>query len=104
MWRLKVGLDRIVEFKAKLQARGRLQIPKNIRWQFKLETTQTLRVTVNFDGYWNTHQEFYGQMTSEGRILIPKLEGSLLQASFGEQAMTGAVVNVELRPADYQSE
>ena len=35
-----------VDFKAVLQKGNRVQLPKLVRWRFKLETSQVLKVTV----------------------------------------------------------
>jgi hypothetical protein len=93
-----------VEFKTVLQDRNRIQVPRPIRWEFQLETTQTLHVLVHFEGNWRSHQKFYTQMNKDGRIKIPKVAGNLLKAAFGGQDITGAVVEVELSPATHEEE
>jgi bifunctional DNA-binding transcriptional regulator/antitoxin component of YhaV-PrlF toxin-antitoxin module len=65
-----------------MQRGGRFQVPKLIRWEFKLESTQFLDVSVRFDGSWRTLQRFFAQMRKDGRITIPKLVQQLLAASF----------------------
>jgi hypothetical protein len=44
-------LTTTVAFKATLQKGDRFQIPRPIRWQFKLEPNQVLEVTLNFTGF-----------------------------------------------------
>jgi hypothetical protein len=36
-----------VSFKTVLQKGNRVQVPKLVRWQFKMDTQQVLKVTVN---------------------------------------------------------
>jgi hypothetical protein len=44
-----VPLTEAVSFKTLLQKGNRVQVPKLVRWQFKLETTQVLKVTVKIE-------------------------------------------------------
>jgi len=89
-----------VEFKARLQKGNRVQLPKLVRWQFKLETNQVLKVTVtaiNVFGGWET---FYGRMDKSGRMSIPGLVlKQLLSRRRDLQSLTGAVMEVRLEPA-----
>jgi hypothetical protein len=41
-----VPLTERVSFKAVLQKGNRVQVPKLVRWRFKLETSQVLKATV----------------------------------------------------------
>jgi hypothetical protein len=41
-----VPLTEAVSFKVRLQRGNRVQVPRPIRWRFKLETSQVLRVNV----------------------------------------------------------
>lgn len=88
-----------VDFKAVLQKGNRVQLPKLVRWQFKLETSQILKVTVtavNVFGGWET---FYGKMDKSGRITIPRLVlKQLLSRRRDLQSLTGAVMEVRLEP------
>lgn len=60
-----------VEFKAELQKGNRIQIPRLIRWQFKLEPTQVLKVKVQPIGAIMVHEEFFAKMSKDGRITVP---------------------------------
>jgi bifunctional DNA-binding transcriptional regulator/antitoxin component of YhaV-PrlF toxin-antitoxin module len=95
-----VLLTEPVNFKAVLQKGNRVQLPKLVRWRFKLETDQVLKVTLtaaNIFGAWET---FYARMDKSGRITIPKLTLKLLQSmAYEEQSLTGAVMEVRLEPA-----
>ena len=89
-----------VKFKTVLQKGNRVQLPKLVRWKYKLEPDQVLKVTVtaaNIFGGWET---FYARMDKSGRITIPKLTLKLLQDRTREkQSLTGAVMEVRLEPA-----
>lgn len=93
-----------VEFKAALQRGIRIQVPRLIRWSFKMEATQVLRVSVHFEGDWDSVEKFFAQMSKDGRICVPKLTCGLLKAAYEEQDIVGAVVVVELRPFDAAEE
>jgi len=66
-------------FKTVLQKGNRIQIPKKVRWRFKMDTEQLLNVTVSavntYTGGW---QSFYAKMGRDGRITIPKVQRLLL--------------------------
>ena len=73
-------LTQKVSFKTVLQRGNRVQVPKLVRWQFKMETNQVLKVGVNAVNLWTGWQFFYAQMGKDGRILVPKLTLALMQA------------------------
>jgi hypothetical protein len=88
-------------FKAVLEKGHRVQVPRIVRWQFKLETSQVLRLTVRTAEPFVEEERFYARMRSDGRITIPKLMRSLLQDSMPEkQSLLGAVLEVQLEPAE----
>jgi len=66
-------LTQKVNFKTKLQRGTRVQIPKLVRWQFKMDAKQILKVTVSVFGVWGTPESYLSRMGKDGRILIPKL-------------------------------
>jgi len=88
-----------VSFKTVLQKGNRIQLPKLVRWKYKLEQDQVLKVSVralNVFG-WET---FYARMDKSGRITIPKLTLSLLQSRARDrQSLTGVVMEVDIEPA-----
>ncbi len=86
-----------VVFKTKLQKGNRVQVPKLIRWQFKMETDQVLKVGVGLVNAWVGRQYFYAKMGKDGRILIPKLTLALLQDD--KSSIGGYVLEVTLNPA-----
>ena len=95
-----MALTKTVNFKTALRRRNRIQVPRLLRWEFKLESSQVLGVSVHFKDAWRSKQEFYAQITGDGRINVPKFVCSQLQVAYGEGDMTGAVVEVELSPSE----
>ena len=74
-WRFKgVPLTERVDFKTRLQRRNRVQLPKLIRWRYKLESDQVLKITVSAVGVWGGYETFYGKMDKSGRLTIPRLK------------------------------
>jgi hypothetical protein len=62
-----------VAFQAMLQRGNRLQVPRVVRWRFKLENDQVLKVTVFCRGVSLMGEQYYATMSKDGRIVIPKL-------------------------------
>jgi len=94
-----VPLTERVSFKAMLQRGKRVQLPKLVRWRFKLESDQVLKVTVKVAGLYGSWETFYARMDKSGRITVPKLTLALLENSAREkQSLTGAVMEVRLEP------
>jgi len=96
---VRVPLTERVEFKAALQKGNRVQLPKLVRWRFKLETDQTLKVSVtavNVFGGWET---FYARMDKSGRITIPKLTLRQLGSRRPDVNLTGAIMMLRLEPS-----
>ena len=87
-----------VSFETVLEKGNRLQIPKLIRWQFKMEQTQVLRVGVSPKRIWGGPKFFYAKMDKQGRILIPKLTLALM-ANEENPNLEGYVFDVWLEPA-----
>jgi len=90
-------LTQKVSFKTVLQNGNRVQVPKVVRWQFKMESEQVLKVTVNALNVWSGWETFYARMGRDGRITLPKLMRELLRGR--EQSLTGYVMEVILEPA-----
>jgi hypothetical protein len=86
-----------ISFKTMLQKGNRVQVPKVVRWQFKMDTEQVLKVTVNAVNVWSGWETFYARMGRDGRITLPKLSRELLQDR--EQNLTGYAIEVVLEPA-----
>ena len=86
-----------VTFTAPLQNGNTIQIPKLVRWRFKMEVGQAIKVGVNFLELRKGWQFFYTKMRKDGRIAIPKLVLSLFVDE--NTALTGSVIEVTLEPA-----
>ncbi len=89
-------LTRPVTFKTSLQCRNRFQVPRLLRWEYKLESTQTLEVSVKFEQTWSSRETFCANMGKDGRIAIPKLIYRLLKNTCGSDPTD--IVDVELMP------
>ena len=60
-----------IAFKNVLEKGSRIQVPKLIRWEFKVETNQLLNVGVNDINTQIGWQFFFAKMSKEGRIKFP---------------------------------
>ena len=86
-----------VSFKARLQRGNRVQVPKYVRWHYKLEPTQILEVTINVLYTWRPTQIFLSRMTKDCRIVIPKLTIAIF--ANGKLNLDNHVVEIRLTPA-----
>jgi hypothetical protein len=86
-----------VSFKARLQRGNRVQVPKYVRWYYKLEPTQIFEVTIIVLGSWRTWQSFLCRMTKDGKIVIPKLIIALF--ADGKPNLDNHVADIRLAPA-----
>ena len=59
-----------VSFLARLQAENRIQIPVEVRWRYKLESSQILRLQVYPMGGIGS-EEFYARLQQGGRVNVP---------------------------------
>jgi hypothetical protein len=88
-----------VEFKTVLQKRDCVRVPKLVRWKFKLDTAQTLKVSIWAIGAIGSWETFYARMDTSGRITIPKLtQNEFLRTAGSLQSLYGATVHVRLEP------
>jgi bifunctional DNA-binding transcriptional regulator/antitoxin component of YhaV-PrlF toxin-antitoxin module len=86
-----------VEFQTALQRGNRVQVPKLVRWKFKLESDQVLKVSVWADVIsWKT---FYACMDKSGRITVPKVVQNEFLSEFGLQSLIGQTIHIRLAPA-----
>jgi len=81
-----------------VQKGNRVQVPRLIRWQYKLESTQVLNVSVKVVGAFGTREEFYARMSRDGRITVPKLFVDLLRDE--EESLVGYTLEVTLNPVE----
>jgi hypothetical protein len=97
---IALPLTKAVSFKTLLQKGNRVQVPKLVRWEFKMETTQVLRVTVKLSESWDS-ESFYARMGKDGRITVPWLVLDLLKKRADEgKSLTGHVLEVKIEPAE----
>jgi len=86
-----------VTYTTTLQAFNKVQIPKLIRWRFKMESGQALKIGLNFLGIYKGWQFFYTKMRNDGRIAIPKLVLSLFEDE--KTSLKGSLLEVMIEPA-----
>jgi hypothetical protein len=73
-----------------------VQIPNVIRWEFKLDPSQVLKVGFSIPTNFKGWQSFYAKMEKAGRISIPK---EILSQWQDERAnLPGCTVDVTLEP------
>ncbi len=89
-------LTRRVTFQGPLQKRHRVQIAKLIRWEFKMEPDQVLRIGVNAANLGRGWQFFFGKMRKGGFITIPKITLSRIQKE--NESLIGHLFEVTLEP------
>ena len=89
-------LTRKVTFKGTLQKSERVQIPKLIITEFKLEPSQVLKVGFTLPDKFKGWQFFYAKMEKAGRISIPKEILSVWQDE--KASLPGCIVEVTLEP------
>lgn len=85
-------------FKGMLQKGNRLQVPKLVRWQFKMDSKQVLKVTLKAVGAFKGYQSFFAQMTKEGRITVPEIPLELLKPDT-EDSLKQYIMEVTIEPA-----
>jgi hypothetical protein len=102
-WVMSLPLTEVVSFNALLQKGNRVQVPKLVRWQFKMEPTQVLRVTVKVEAshFTSASESFYARMSGDGRITVPLLTLALLQKRRdADEGLVGCVFEVKIEPAE----
>ncbi len=89
-------LTRHVSFETLIEQSNKVQIPKIIRWEFKLETNQTLKVSVSVPDLLTGHRSFFAKMMKDGRIRLPKIVFLSLKGS--QPSLAGYIFEVSLEP------
>ena len=85
-----------VSFKRILEKGNRVQVPKKIRWQFKLDPNQILKVGFSVPDQFRGWQFFYAKMENAGKIFIPK---EILSIWLDEKNnLPGCIVEITLEP------
>ena len=94
---VKVPLNQRVVFKTMLQKQNRLQVPKLVRWQYKPDSSEILKVTVDVTALWGARESFFARMYKNGRIRIPNLTYVLLKRNErNKQSLEGYAKEVTL--------
>jgi hypothetical protein len=78
----------------------RLQIPKLIQWQFKMEQNQVLSVRVSPKRLLGVYKCFLPKWINRERIFIPKLTLALV-ANRENPNLEGCIFDVWLEPAKH---
>jgi hypothetical protein len=99
---VSLPLTESVSFKVKLQVGNRFQAPRLVRWQFRLEPSQLLKVQVRLVGAFGMREDFLARMSQDGRITIPRLIAELLTEE-GEDSLVGYALEVALLPVETSS-
>ena len=99
VWVFDVPLTGSVEFRVVLPKGNRFQVPKLVRWEFKMEPGQVMRVRVRRANAYGQNEYFFGRMSRDGRITIPKLTVDLLQEEIDGKSLVGHVLEVQLSPS-----
>ena len=89
-------LTKKVTFQGTLENCNKVQVPKLIRWQFKMENEQVLKVGINALDLGRGWQFFYAKMKKDGRIRIPKLTILILQGE--KPSLAGYLMEITLEP------
>jgi len=86
-----------VTFKTMFQKGNRIQVPRRIRWRFKLDSEQVLKVSLSVVGLFTSWESFYAQMGKDGRITVPKIQRALLKDE-RTQTLEHYIIKVTLEP------
>lgn len=96
-WLLFVVLTEKVSFKAMFQRGNRIQVPKRVRWYFKMDSSQVLKVSLKVAGAFTGRESFYAQMGKDGRITIPTIQRELLTPN-NENSLEHHIIEATLEP------
>ena len=89
-------LTQKVTFKTMLQKKNRLQIPKLVMWQCKLDDSEVLKVTVSVVNLWGSHESFVAKVQKGGRIVIPKF--TIAYLTMINQVYKDTLLKLQLNP------
>ena len=89
-------LSKSVVFKSVLKKGNRFQVPKLVRSQQKLNTSEVLKVTVSVVGLMQAHETFLAPIHRDGRIVVPQLTIDLMRHE--KPNLEGYAVEVTLQP------
>ena len=81
-----------------LQKKNRLQVPKLVRWQYKLDALEVIKVNVSVVGLLGAKESFVAKMQKGGCIVIPKFTVALLKHD--KLSLEGHAMEVSLEPVN----
>ena len=84
-----------VTFKVQLQNQNRFQVPRIIRWHFKLEASQLLKINLSILNL-GFNESFLAKMHSDGRITVPRL--IIVELMHITDNLKAYFIEVELEP------
>ena len=90
-------LTQRVTFKTTLKEKNLFRVPKLIRWQFKLDPSEILKVTVSIVGSVGVRESFFAKMYKDGRVHVPQVPLALLKHY--EPNIENSALEVTLEPA-----
>ena len=64
-------LNKKINYKTILKS-GRILVPELYRWQYKIESSQVLNVSINLTVDWSNKESFLTKIRKDGYITIPK--------------------------------
>ena len=79
-----------------MRKQNRLQVPKLVREQYKLESSEVLKVTVTIAGTLGIRESFLARMQKHGQIQIPDLTMALLKRD--KPSLEGLIMEITLEP------
>jgi bifunctional DNA-binding transcriptional regulator/antitoxin component of YhaV-PrlF toxin-antitoxin module len=92
-------LTELATFKAKLTRKYQVQVPRLVRWRYKMEPAELLKVNVAPYGSESYQEEmFLAKMARDGRLTVPKLTLEVLKLR-EEKDLAGTILEVTISPA-----
>ena len=67
-----------------------------VRWRYKLEPSQSIRVTIHAWGKFGVHESFLTKMRKDGRITVPALVIALIKQAVPD--LKSVAMDVTLLP------
>lgn len=88
-----------VEFHGMLQRGFRVQIPVTVRWRFKLESGELLKIRVSPLDSWRS-EKFWGRLQKGGRIRVPSRVREILGLYLDRDIQPGEILEVTIIAED----
>lgn len=75
-------------------------MPRLVRWRYKMEAGELLKVNVSpFSSENYQQEEFFAKMTRDGHLTVPKLTMEVL-AEGEKENLAGCIFEVSIRPVE----